>query len=83
MSNGEGIEMARSKPFVWLHSDIGIPDCSCGDRDWEVQTPHGFMWSDRWGPGSFSTLGAAMDYASSLHEGHPDVVPVSSKWGGR
>ena len=73
--------MSRAtKPFVWLHSCVVLPGCECGQRIWEVQTPEGFMWSRREGPGDFDTLDAAMNYANSLHEGHPDVVPIPSKW---
>lgn len=67
--------MDDTKPIVWLHSDAVI-DCDCGDRVWDVQTPRGYMWSTPEGPGDFQTLDAAMTYAASLHEDHPDVAPL-------
>ena len=65
-----------TKPFVWLHSDVAISGCDCGERIWEVQTPDGFMWSAHAGPGNFETLPAAMNYANTLYEGHPDMTPL-------
>lgn len=62
------------KVTVFLHSDAVVPDCGCGEREWEVQLPNGWMWVDHAGPGPFLELAPAMDYAVTLTPSHPDVT---------
>ena len=54
---------------VFLHNDG-----DCGDREWVVQLPSGWMWRDHAGPGPFTTLHAAGTYAKNLYPNHPDVM---------
>lgn len=62
-----------SRPFVWLHSCAVIPECDCGDREWEVQPPDGYQWSTIHGPGAFSSMEGAIAYARCLHPDHSDM----------
>lgn len=61
------------KVTVYLHSDA-IAGCDCGDREWMVQTPAGWMWTTPRGPGPFATLAEAAEYAHSLYPGHPGIT---------
>jgi hypothetical protein len=58
---------------VYLHSDVAVPGCDCGERDWVVELPDGWMWSTAAGPGSFETMQSAMGFAVTLHPRHRAV----------
>jgi hypothetical protein len=69
----------ETKVTVYLHSDIapvprGFRACDCGDREWLVQLPSGWMWRDHAGPGPFDRLEDAATYAKRLYPNHPDIT---------
>lgn len=64
----------EQKVTLYFHSDVAVPGCDCGDREWEVQLPGGWMWSGHRGPGPFFTLADAMNYAMTLCPNNPDAA---------
>lgn len=67
-----------TKVCVFLHSDGATVDCDCGEREWVVQLPSGWMWVRHEGPGPFLNIEEAEDYASRLSPTHPDVTRCDS-----
>lgn len=65
--------MRKDSIWIYFHSDAVIPDCDCGEREWDIQLPEGWWWTHSAGPGPFSSLEEAMTYAISLTPDHPDV----------
>lgn len=67
------------KPCLWFHSDSYIPDCDCGEREWQIDLPDGFMWLKMRGPGEVVDMEHwpdVIEYANSLHPNHPDIVRI-------
>lgn len=71
------------KPYVWFHSDSYIPNCDCGDREWQIDLPPGFVWRSMRNPYGDTDPEDWLDvirYANSLHPDHPDIERVASFW---
>lgn len=72
------------KPVVWLHSDCYISGCDCGEREWQVDLPPGWMYADGEAVPNVKAIFDrhidAMNYAAQLHPGHPDVKRNDYYW---
>lgn len=63
------------RPFVWLHACALIPECTCGDREWDVQPPEGYMWAGWLSRHEYPTMQEAMTAAAQARPGR-DYVPL-------